>query len=42
MTKFVAENKCSLKGIIDYEIAKKKEKKESFIYQFFILVLKDL
>lgn len=35
MTKFVAENKCSLKGIIDYEIAKKKREKREFYIPVF-------
>ncbi|WP_149208393.1 hypothetical protein [Flavobacterium johnsoniae] len=35
MTKFATENKCSLKGIIDYEIAKKRGKREFFIPVFY-------
>ncbi|WP_456312379.1 hypothetical protein [Pseudomonas shirazensis] len=31
MTKFATANKCSLKGIIDYEIAKKRGKREVYI-----------
>lgn len=31
MTKFATDNKCSLKGIIDYEIAKKRGKNEVYI-----------
>jgi hypothetical protein len=35
MTKFATNNKCSLKGIIDYEIAKKRGKKEFYIPVFY-------
>lgn len=35
MTKFATNYKCSLKGIIDYEIAKKKGKREVFIPVFY-------
>lgn len=35
MTKFATDNKCSLKGIIDYEIAKKRGKKEFYIPVFY-------
>ena len=31
MFKFATDNKCSLKGIIDYEIAKKRKKREFYI-----------
>lgn len=35
MTKFATDNKCSLKGIIDYEIAKKRGKKVFYIPVFY-------
>lgn len=35
MTKFATDNKCSLKGIIDYEIAKKRGKREFYIPVFY-------
>jgi len=35
MAKFATENQCSLKGIIDYEIAKKRGKKEFYIPVFY-------
>jgi len=35
MTKFATDNKCSLKGIVDYEIAKKKGKREFYIPVFY-------
>jgi hypothetical protein len=35
MTKFATDNKCSLRGIIDYEIAKKRGRKEFFIPVFY-------
>jgi len=35
MTRFATENKCSLKGIIDYEIAKKRGKREFYIPVFY-------
>jgi len=35
MTKFATDNKCSLKGIIDYEIAKKRRKREFYIPVFY-------
>lgn len=35
MTNFATENECSLKGIIDYEIAKKRGKREFYIPVFY-------
>ncbi|ELY2018431.1 hypothetical protein SL053_002358 [Flavobacterium psychrophilum] len=35
MLKFATDNKCSMKGIIDYEIAKKRNKKEVSIPVFY-------
>ncbi|GEM55843.1 hypothetical protein B0A58_15145 [Flavobacterium branchiophilum NBRC 15030 = ATCC 35035] len=35
MVKFATENKCTMKGIIDYEIAKKRNKKEVIIPVFY-------
>lgn len=35
MTKFASDNKCSLKGIIDYEIAKKRGRREFYIPVFY-------
>ncbi|MBE0393083.1 hypothetical protein BJQ96_02945 [Flavobacterium sp. PL0002] len=35
MVRFSVENKCSLKGIIDFEIAKKRNKNEVFIPVFY-------
>lgn len=35
MTNFATENKCSLRGIIDYEIAKKRGRREFYIPVFY-------
>ena len=35
MVNFVAKNKCSMKGIIDFEIAKQRNKKEFYIPVFY-------
>ncbi|SDL40437.1 hypothetical protein [Chryseobacterium taihuense] len=34
MVNFVSKNKCSMKGIIDFEIAKQRNKKEFYIPVF--------
>ena len=35
MVNFVSKNKCSMKGIIDFEIAKQRNKKEFYIPVFY-------
>ncbi len=35
MVSFVSKNKCSMKGIIDFEIARKRNKKEFYIPVFY-------